>query len=58
MGDVLLNGRVPQEQERAAVRRIRERELGQALELLAGVLTGEPVPLYAGRTLNDLPVLP
>ena len=55
---VWLNRRHAAESELPAIERAIEHEREKGLELLAGVLTAEPVQLYAGRTVDDLPVLP
>ena len=57
MGDVYLNGRKATDYEVAAIERGRRCEHERDLALLAGLLTGEPPPLHAGRAVADLPVL-
>ena len=56
MGDMLLNGRKPQDWEYAAIGRARERERDRTLEMLAGVMTDEdmPRPVPADRTVSDM----
>lgn len=58
MGEVFLNGRRAVEHEVAAVEHGRRCDRDRDLQLLAGVLTGEPVPLHASRRLHDLPAIP
>ena len=56
--DVYLNGRPAAEHEVAAVEHGRRCERDRDLRLLAGLLAEEPVPVFAGRRLHDLPAIP
>jgi hypothetical protein len=57
-GEVYLNGRRPADWELPALERARQHERERDMRVLAGVLTAEPVPLYAGRTADTLPAVP
>jgi hypothetical protein len=59
MGEVLLNGRVPQDWELPAMERARQCERERDERVIAGLLTGEtavaPVP-ERPRPVSDLPL--
>jgi hypothetical protein len=54
MGKVLLNGREPVEWELAAMERARQCELERDMQVLAGLLTGEPPKPAAPRPVTDI----
>ena len=54
MAAELLNGRVPLDYELAAIEHGRRCDRERDLELLAGVLTADPVPVHEGRPVTDI----
>jgi len=54
MGKVLLNGREPVEWELPALERARQCELERDTQVIAGLLTGVPVPVREGRPVADV----
>lgn len=54
MGEVWLGGRLAVEWELPALERARQCERDRDTRVLAGLLTGEPVPRHDGRTVDDV----
>ena len=58
MTTVWLNRRHAVPWELPAIERAIDWKRARDMRVLAGVLTAEPVPLYAGRTVDVLPSVP